>query len=281
MSKPAPVALFFFALLPCFASLASAPPEIPFRFTDGFIRIEAQVEGAAKPLSMLLDSGASVSMLNLATARRLRLETGKRLSVRGVASNSSACEIVPVQANVRGWTCGSLWLAADMSRASELCGEPIDGLIGIDFFKDRVVQIDYARQCLRLLPRSPQPATALRLPLRIINDVVCVNVGVNGSSARWTRLDTGCNDALHWVIPKTARSGKSHSASVGFVTDTRDVVPARVSLGERVLHSVPTALHGRPFFEGEAGLVGNALLSRFTVTIDWPGGCLILEDRSD
>jgi hypothetical protein len=280
MLKSAPLALFF--LLPCFAVLAGGPPEIPFRFDDGFIRVAVQTEVSRTPLSMLLDSGASVSVLNVETARRLDVRTGESLSIRGVASDADAYEIEPLRATMSGIECGHVVLAADMSRANQLCAEPIDGLIGVDFFRDRVVQIDYSQRRLRLLPRAPKrTSAALRLPLKLINGVPCVGVGVNGSSARWTRLDTGCNDALHWVIPKSARERKPHSASVGFVTDTRDVALARIALGKRELHSIPTSLHGRPFFEGEAGLLGNGVLSRFAATVDWPGMSLILEERRD
>lgn len=281
MLKPALVAL---SLLTPFAGpsvLASDSAEIPFRFDDGFIRVEVETQASPRPLSMLLDSGASVSILNFDTARRLNVRAGQALSIRGVAADSDAHEIQPLQTTVSGIDCGDIALTADMSHASRLCAEPIDGLIGVDFFRERVVQIDYARQCIRLLSRAPEKGAAFRLPLKIINDVACVGVGVNGSSARWTRLDTGCNDALHWVVPRSVRRQKPNSASVGFVTNTRDMTLARVALGKRQLDSIPTALHGRSLFEGEAGLLGNGILCRFTVVVDWPGKSLILEERRD
>lgn len=279
MIKPTPVALFISALLPCLGAVAAEPPEIPFEFADGFIRVQVEVPVSSTPLNMLLDSGASVSVLNITTAQRLNVPMGDPLSIRGVASDASAYEIAPLPAAMSGVEAGAITLVADMSHANSLCAEPIDGLIGVDFFRDRVVQIDYTKRCLRLLPRPPKAKGALRLPVKLINDVACVAVGVNGSSARWTRLDTGCNDSLHWVIPKHNRDKKPRTASIGFVTDANDIAPASVSLGSRIMDSVPTALHGRAFFDGEAGLLGNGLLSRFKVTLDWPGQSLILEKR--
>lgn len=270
----------FFALYSGLPVFANEAVEIPFQFTDGFIRVEVQLASSPQPLSMLLDSGASVSVLDLKAAHRLQVRTGEPMTIRGVQSDADAYEIRPLSATIAGVNCGPIMLAADMSQTNTLCSEPIDGLIGIDFFRDRIVQIDYKRQCLRLLSRFERPHGTLRLPLKIINNVACVEVGVNGSNLRWTRLDTGCNDPLHWVIPKRERRGKPRTASIGFVTETRDIAPARVSLGSRVLHSVPTAMHGRQFFDGEAGLLGNGLLSKFTVTLDWPSQSLVLEDQS-
>jgi hypothetical protein len=279
MMKHALVAL----LLSIFSNISAADEtvEVPFRFTDGFIRVNARVASSREPLSMLLDSGASASVLNLATASRLKIAVGKPLTVRGVTSDASAYEIEPKPSTISGVPSGNITLVADMHQARELCSDQVDGLIGADFFRDRVVQIDYARQRLRILAKSPGSQTSLRLPIKLINDVACVGVGVNGSSSRWTRIDTGCNDSLHWVIPRLAGQGKTHAASIGFVTNSRDLVLARVALGRHSIESVPAALHGRPFFDGEAGLLGNGLLSRFTVTLDWPGKSLILQDRID
>jgi hypothetical protein len=50
-----------------------------------------------------------------------------------------------------------------------------------------------------------------------------------------------------------------------------------VSLGGQTFRNVPTGLHREAMFEGEAGLLGNGLLSRFkTVTLDAVSNRLIL-----
>jgi hypothetical protein len=109
-----------------------------------------------------------------------------------------------------------------------------------------------------------------RLPIELINGIMCVPVGVNESQPRWTRFDTGCNDALHWVIPQAQERPLRTGVSLGFVTDPNDSTLTSVLLGLRILDKVKTALHGRELFPGEAGLLGNGLLSQFTVTVDWP-----------
>jgi hypothetical protein len=276
MINPTRIALLVLAVASVSVS-AVEPTEIPFRFTEGFVRVEVRIKSSSEPLSMLLDSGASVSVLNLDCARRLGLRSGKPIAIRGVACDSRAFEIEPTSASLAGVNSGEITLAADMSHADELCTEPIDGLIGVEFFRNRVVQIDYARKCLRLLTEAPPSSSHSRLPIRIINDVACAGVGVNGSSQRWARIDTGCNDALHWVVPKRARIAKPRGLSLGFVSDKRETALARVAIGKQTLESVPTVLHGQALFDGEAGLIGNELLSRFTVTLDWPGRSLILE----
>ncbi|HSI16011.1 MAG TPA: aspartyl protease family protein [Chthoniobacter sp.] len=259
------------------AKAETQPVEIPFTFTDGFIRVQARVPQCTEPLYFLLDSGAGASVLSLRTAQRLHIPLGKTESVRGVGVSAAAHHLAGVDATASGVLLSNVSLAVDLSAADELCSKPIDGLIGVGFFKDRVVQIDYTRRVLRV--GAAVPATAAeRLPIKMMNGIMCVPVGVNDSTSRWTRFDTGCNDSLHWVIPRTAARGDHNAVSIGFVTDTDDTSLTSVSLGKRALHTVKTALHGSPLFPGEAGLLGNGILSQFVVTVDWPNRQVLLTD---
>ncbi len=261
---------------------ASADPvtEIPFRFTDGFICIEARTAQSARPLTLLLDSGAGASVLDLRTARRLKLKLAPAENVRGVGSEAAACRINPVRTTVGTTALPDMALAVDLSTADELCSHPIDGLIGVDFFRDHVVQIDYAHRCLRLGESNSDLLAGERLPIKMVNGVMCVPVGVNDSQPRWTRFDTGCNDALHWVVPRPQERPARMGVSLGFVTNPKDTALTSVLLGARSLDKVKTSLHGRELFPGEAGLLGNGLLSRFMVTVDWPRGEVLLGESA-
>jgi hypothetical protein len=55
------------------------------------------------------------------------------------------------------------------------------------------------------------------------------------------------------------------------------MVQTSLRMGKTDFVSVPTGLHRHEMFAGEAGLIGNGVLSQFaTVMIDVPGGRLIL-----
>lgn len=277
LSTILPLLLAAFALP---AVAAPQPVEIPFTFTDGFIRVEAHVPQTLEPLHLLLDSGAGASVLSLRTAKRLHLPLGRKETVRGVGVDAAARRLEGVEAMASGITLSGIPLAVDLSSADELCSEPIDGLIGVGFFKDRVVQIDYTHHTLRIVSAATAAPSAERLPVKMFNGVMCVPVAVNDSPARWIRFDTGCNDALHWVIRRPAGSGDHSAVSIGFMTDTADTSLTSLSLGKRALHPVKTALHSAPLFPGEAGLLGNGVLSQFTVTVDWPNRQVLFEDAA-
>src|SRR5437899_1237018 len=58
--------------------------EFPFQFREGLLWISVGVAQSREPLNFLLDSGANVSVIHLATAKRLGLKLGGPVSVRGV-----------------------------------------------------------------------------------------------------------------------------------------------------------------------------------------------------
>jgi hypothetical protein len=262
------------------AGVEAGPAEIPFSFNDGFITFEARVASTGEPLNLLLDSGAGASVICMRAARRLKVKLGPAEGVRGVGSQSSAFHIDPVRVTAGNIPLPSIPLAIDLSMADELCSRPVDGLIGVDFFKGRVVQLDYARRRLRLAGSDAASANGERLPMKVQNGILCVPVGVNDSQPRWTRFDTGCNDALHWVVPRPQERGRRSGVSIGFVTNPNDTTLMTVSLGAQSVEKVKTSLHARPLFEGEAGLLGNGLLSHFLVTVDWPNQQVILGDAA-
>jgi hypothetical protein len=52
-----------------------------------------------------------------------------------------------------------------------------------------------------------------------------------------------------------------------------------VQVGTKRLGAMKTGVHTTQMFAGESGLIGNGLLSRFTVTIDTARRCCLLANR--
>jgi len=264
--------LAFFGLV-----LSAAGRDIPFDFVDGYILVRASVH--AQPVTLILDSGASVSVLSLEAAKRLHLARGHAVPVDGVDASACADTIAPVTATAAGVSMGEIGMAIDLSRAAQLCSRHVDGLIGAGFFDGRITQIDYDHQRIRLLDAAPSGGESL--PLLARNGVYCVPVAVNGSHPRWTRVDTGCNDELHWVVPRGSMAPGHEDASIGFITNTEDETVVPVRLGHFVLPHVAATLHGTAIFPGEAGLLGSGILSQYRVTIDAISGRMVLSRERD
>ena len=241
--------------------------------------VKVALAGTSEPLNFLLDSGAGTSVLDLAAARRLGLGLGARQNVQGVHGRSVAFRVEDFAANAAGVRLPDSLLAVDLSGPSRACHQRIDGLLGVDFFRGRIVRIDFASQTIRLLQRCEvNEAGSEVLPLTTRNGALCARISVDGNSPEWLRLDTGCNTALEWVVTGD-RAKKLGLVTIGLDSDSVREFHADVQLGTKRLLAVKTGVHSEQMFAGESGLIGNGLLSRFTVTIDFAKSRCLLASR--
>lgn len=270
-----------FAFASTFVVARAAQPasvaEIPFQFRDGLIWVAARIPQSAEPLNFLLDSGAGVSVINLRTAERLKLRLGARVSVQGVESTTTGYWPQRLAATAGDVALPKDFLAVDLEQLSQVCACRVDGLIGADFFRGRVVQVDFRAKKIRLLLSSNGLETQEALPLKVKRGAFMVSLKLNGGQPQWVRLDTGCADALHWATAEARTITGTPRTAVALAPVSVRVTQASVRLGATEFAAVPTELHGKQIFAGEAGLLGNGLLSRFpAVTIDARAGRLLL-----
>jgi hypothetical protein len=269
--------VLFLAALNWVRAQAPAPAEVPFEYRNGLIWLRVSVAESPEQLSFVLDSGAGTSVVNLPTARRLRLKLGQAVSVRGVRSETGGYWPQPLSAKAGELPLPTEYLAVDLGQFSQACQCGVDGLLGADFFRKNVVEIDFKARKLRLLRSCSVTGAEAVVELKISRGAMLAAVGVNGRSPQWARLDTGCAAALHWVDGPGRRTSSRKTVSIGLAELALPRATTTVQLGRISFESVPTALHDSPVFAGEAGLLGNGLLARFDrVTIDAPAGRLVL-----
>lgn len=252
------------------ASRPSAAVEIPFQQAGGMIGLKVTVAGSSAPLNFLLDSGAGASVIDLNAARRLGLNLNAPQTVAGVHGRAVAYRVKGFVGKVGEVPVSTSILAIDLSALGTAGHQRIDGLLGADFFRSHIVQIDFGAQTIRLLQRDELNTAGCEvLPLAARNDTYCARISIDGNPAQWLRLDTGCNSALEWVA--TA----DWAEKMGSVRE----VHTDVQWGSKRIGGVKTGIHTTQMFPGEAGLIGTGLLSRFTVTIDTARHCCLLASR--
>ena len=276
MRLPRPFLFIFSALLALGAQL-QASTEIPFSYSDGLLWVKVKAAGASAPLNFLLDSGAGASVLDLRAARRIGVTLGRSESVQGVDGLAVAYRVNDFDSTIGAVAVPRSLLALDLSGVSAGVSQRIDGLLGADFFRGRIVQIDYAAGKIRLLTRAELRETGCDvLPIASRNGAMCVRVGVAGQPCEWMRVDTGCSSALRWVVTG-GKAKKLSATSLAVAGKASRELATDVQLGGSRFTGVKTGIHTRQIFAGEAGLVGNGLLSKFTVTFDGPKKHLILQ----
>lgn len=274
------VILFFVAALFQVRAASVGVAEFPFEFHDGFLWVQVNVPQSAKPLNFLLDTGASVSVVNLATAQRLKLSLGQPVNVQGVESTTKGFFPQRLTAMANGVPLQKNYLAVDLAELGHACNCCVDGLIGMDFFRDKIVQIDFAEHKIRLLKSADAADGQTAIALKLRRCGMEVPISVNNSESNFVRLDTGCASALQWVNAKVDSKNCSQRIAVALTPFTVNETKSDVRLGNIDFPSVITSLHSEEIFAGEAGLLGNGILSQFkAVTIDAKRGQLILGER--
>jgi Aspartyl protease len=264
------------ALFVAVSAHSETPNEIRFQYQDGLIWLKAKVPGKTTSLNFLLDSGAGVSVIDLEQARALGIRIRNPESVQGVSGRAVAYRVDDFQANSGGVVLPKSVLAVNLQAISQRCPQPIDGILGMDFFRGRIVQIDFVERRVRLVERdSLSLANCEILPIKICNDAFCVPVRIAENPAQWIRLDTGCDACLVWVISDPGKR-LTQGTSVGLSPASRNCVKTTVEIGKQRF-AIAAAVHEESMFSGEAGLLGNGLLSKFRLTIDEPGNRVIFE----
>jgi hypothetical protein len=244
---------------------------VPIALHDGLVWADVDCNGTT--LHFVVDTGAGCTCVNLKAARRLGMRLCDAVNVAGVGGHAIGYRCAGFTGTVGGMQLPAQVLALDLSGPARACSQPIDGLIGADFFQGNVVRIDYGRSTLTRMNASTGSAG---VRLRFANGVICVPVAVNGCRARWTRLDTGCTNALIWSDAVVERA--IHAArSVALASSAHSTIPATVTVGGMPPHVMPVKWCNREIFPGEAGLLGNAALSKYrAITVDGVGKRLVL-----
>jgi hypothetical protein len=154
----------------------------------------------------------------------------------------------------------------------------LDGLIGLDFFRNHIVQIDFEARRIRLLDRAD--STGPPLPMETRPSGLVVMASVDRHKPQWLRVDTGCASPLQWVTRRTVHStGHNAEPAIGLAVLTIPEAQVAVRLGNYSFQNVPAGLHRDAIFPGESGLLGAGLLAHFkTVTLDAPAGRLFFGD---
>ena len=256
----------------------SATNEIPFECREGLLWIKASVPQSAQPLNFLLDTNTDASVINRSTADRLKLKPGSAVNVRGVSTTLIGYKLRGVSVRAGDVPLPADYIAVDLSKLSFSCQQPVDGLLGANFFCDRAIQLDFKEQKLRILKPNQVTTSGEILPLQLRPCGMRVPIAVNGQTQQWVRLDTGCATPLQWVTSRIRATDCNPKVAIGLAELSIPQAQTTVEIGHQKFDSVPTGLHEQPIFAGEAGLLGNGLLSRFSrVTIDAKSRRLILE----
>jgi Aspartyl protease len=274
------------ATLGVVAAQAPAGVTVPFVWTPGQIEVAVRVNGT--PATFLLDTGSEYSVVSTRLAGRLglTLETsGQRGFARGVSLGFGSIAMKNQHVMV---------MPFDTYYAR---GRQIDGLLGYDVFERYTVRIDFRDKRLTFWEPAAFEAPKLSVPVRITFagrlPVVAGTLRLAGARRLPARLmvDTGASQSIMLRHPFAAKHklfalAKGETTAPSLASGPRRVaqIPAeQLTIGALAFDRPQLLAFTEPVGSAAStrtdGLIGNTLLSRFTLYVDYARKRLLFEPR--
>ena len=269
---------------------------IRFELVNNLIIIPVKLNGLE--LSFLLDTGVNTTiLLDLEPQDSLELRNAEKIQLRGLGglelidaykSSGNVLEIGKLKNDEL-----DLFVIYDKEiNFSPRLGVVINGIIGSEFFKNFVVEINYSSKFLRVHDPSQfnkKLGKYERQPLYFYRNKPYLLSGIevgNKAYEAMLLLDSGLSDAV-WIFPQSLdlkvpeNSFHDHLGFglLGDVTGKRGRIES-MYLGKTVLKGITasfpdsTSIQGLNMFTERNGSIGGELLKRFNLVMDYSNSAM-------
>jgi hypothetical protein len=279
---------------------AAAPVSIPFELVTRHVVVKVRINNS-RPLSFVFDTGDKVAIVDLARAQELGLNLHGQIHVGGAGSGQLTGSLVQGAT----WTLPGLEgfsqpvaLALPFDRLAARFGHDFDGIIGSDFIRRFVVEIDYPARVIRLHDKDTftYSGAGESIPVRLdsqghpILEAEVTPIGSAPVKGKYV-LDIGSGNSLalhspfvgeHSLLNSNLKTIRTIGAGgAGGQTIGRTGRVAELKIGKFKI-SNPTVF----FSQDKAGAFANAALagnigqqiaSKFKVFLDYGRERIILE----
>jgi hypothetical protein len=168
--------------------------------------IQIPISIGGKPHDFILNSGTSTVFMHTT----LRPELGKAVSehrVKGIDARGSAVQFYEspemMVANEE-WTCPDDIGCVDLSLMRAASGRRIEGLLGVPFFRSRIIQFDFDAGVVRTITdSSPKPEWGTPIPITLSpTGLPMIDLQLTESQVETCIVDTGYTGtiSLNWQV---------------------------------------------------------------------------------
>ena len=278
-----------------------AATKIPFELYANVILVRARVNNS-RLLVFMLDTGASGSLIDSRLARGLRLKYLDKADIKGMGGSVEGAYFGGATLGLPGVRVFDRKLVGmPLAPLFARFGRRVDGIIGYDFFKLFVVEVDYAGKTISLHePGSFEYRGAgevVPFTLRNGHPFTRVRIGFDGHEAVEGdfEVDTGSDGTLGFNRPfaekhrllerlpgvSAAKTGAGAGGETAYVESrVKELRLGRFTF-ERPLVTFSRDTEGEGTSAESDGQLGGEILRRFKVIFDYPRGRMILEPNAN
>jgi hypothetical protein len=267
--------------------------EFDIRSAGDALLIPCEFDGETRPF--VLDSGCGVNTLDLTALEKFKgaYGTTKLKTEAGTVdvpylSAGQLSEFPKIVLAGEKIDSTAIWFV-DLAPLRRAIDRDFAGVLGLEFFCDHVVQIDYAAGKLRIMDWRTEPDDwGVEIPLKFdtkARQAVVERIQVAGRELT-ALLDTGSSFSL--TVDETVFDDLVTERRVNRQFTTRAWMAGARSATDRMAGYVDEVRIG-PFRQVDVpvaqthgpAVIGNQFLRRFTVTIDLAAQCLFLKPREE
>jgi Aspartyl protease/PDZ domain len=272
---------------------------IPFiQLTGGIIIMQAKLDNIADTLNFILDTGSSGISLDSTTADYLKLQPSpSNRTIRGIAGIRNVSFLYNRSLRLPGLTIDSLnFHINDYSILTTVYGERIDGIIGYAVLSRYIVKLDYDSARITFAspgtiryPRAgyllkPTIAQLVTQPMRVrddrtINSRFLFDLGA-GLCILFSRdfIDDSS------LLDKKRKRWQKEGEGLGGKIDMELTIVKEVKVGPYKFRNVPAFIFDDVYnvtsYPHMGGLLGNDIMRRFNVILNYPGGDIFITPNS-
>jgi len=252
---------------------------IPFEFfRDSRIFIPAEIDGV--PTRVMLDSGASQTVIDAKFVKTLQIKAGDHFTGHGAGGSADVTQLHGVNIRLGAITFrDTAAVGIDLAAVEQQLGHALPVVLGGDAFDQCVVDIDFSRH--RIAFRNPgtftPPADAKAVAVTKAAENFAIQATVEGRNVSLV-FDIGNASALNlspevWGNPSflgTRTVSTTKNGGLGGMHVYKLATIKNLDVGGAHFADVPTVLWGEQKDEGADGNIGMPILRRFRLLVDLP-----------
>jgi hypothetical protein len=268
-------------------------------YAGGVMVVQAKVDTISQPLNFIFDTGSSGISLDSATCKEFNLQTtATDTSVSGIAGTRKVAYVFNKKLTVGNLITDSLnFYVNDYSILASVYGEKIDGIIGYSFLSKYIFKVDFDSFKIDIYSAGKMKYETGSTTLRpSINKLVTTFAEIK-EKEKYTKeffFDTGAGLSVmltngfvkeNKFLLKKRKEVITQVQGLGGKKSMGLTVIKRVKIGPYIFKHVPTSIYTESgttvFNEPVIGLIGNEILRRFNMVINYQAGEINIKPNSN
>ncbi len=280
--------------------------DLPFKYLNNFIVVQLMINNTL-PVSFVFDTGAEYTIITkkeIAFLLQMRYEREFRILGADMRTELVAYLVKNVSlrsGDINAPNSNILVLDQDYFQFEEYIGTNIHGILGADFFRQFVVKINYQNKIITLFRNNAfkkPKGKYTEVPVDIIKHkpYIQVPISINRDSTDQMKLllDTGASLALLFHLdtheslqlpPKYIKGNIGMGLGgflEGYLARIEQIELGKYSFKQPLANFQELfAMRDTSFLNGRNGIIGNNLLDRFTLIIDYTREKLYLKANNN